>query len=95
MTQELCIDTQSVQIIWGTHAEYSVNLQEHTQIHDTQSEEWANTMGTPADKSPNWASFGNQTKACNLKGNDDLHSRGHNHLGSLSLLGGVQVLTKY
>jgi hypothetical protein len=58
MTQELCIDTQSVRIIQGTHAEYSVNMQEHMQIHDMQSEEWENMMETPADKNPNWASFG-------------------------------------
>jgi hypothetical protein len=72
-----------------------VNMQEHTRIHDTQSEEWENMMGTPADKNPNWASFGNRTKACNSKGNDGLHSRGCNRSGFLSLLGGVQVLTKY
>jgi hypothetical protein len=52
MTQELHVDTQSVQIIWGTHTEYSVNMWEHTWIHDTQSEEWENTMETPADKNP-------------------------------------------
>jgi hypothetical protein len=95
MAQELCVDTQSVRIIRGTHTEYSVNMWEHTWIHDTQSEKRENTIETPADKNPNWASFGNWTKACNLKGNDGLHSRGRNHSGSLCLLGGVQVLTKY
>jgi hypothetical protein len=58
MTQELCVDTQSVQVIRGTHAEYSVNTWEHTQIHDMQSEEQENMMETPADKNPNQASFG-------------------------------------
>jgi hypothetical protein len=50
MTRELCVDTQSVQKIQGTHAEYSVNTQEHMQIHDTQSEEWADTLETLAAK---------------------------------------------
>jgi hypothetical protein len=33
-------------------------LCEHTRIHDTQSEERADMLGTPADKEPNQASFG-------------------------------------
>jgi hypothetical protein len=57
MTWELCVDTQSVRIIWGTHAEYSVNMWEHMWIHDTQSEEQENMMEAPTDKNPNWASF--------------------------------------
>jgi hypothetical protein len=57
VTQELCVDTQSVRVIWGTHAEYSVNTQEHKQIHDMQLEEQENMIETPADKQPNWASF--------------------------------------
>jgi hypothetical protein len=35
-----------------------VNTQEYMQIHDTQSEVQENTLETPADKTPNWASFG-------------------------------------
>jgi hypothetical protein len=56
--RELRTDTQSVRIIRGTHAENSVNTQEHTQIHDTQSEERAESLETPADKESNRASFG-------------------------------------
>jgi hypothetical protein len=58
MTRELHVDTQSVRKIRGTHAEYSVNMREHTQIHDTQSEERADTLETLADKKSNRASFG-------------------------------------
>jgi hypothetical protein len=60
ITQELCVDTQSVRIIRGTHAEHSVNTREHTRIHDTQSEKWEDALETPADKKPNRASFGNR-----------------------------------
>jgi glucosamine 6-phosphate synthetase-like amidotransferase/phosphosugar isomerase protein len=56
--RELCTDTQSVQILWRTHAEHSVNTQEHMWIHDTQSDERADTLKTLADKKPNQASFG-------------------------------------
>jgi hypothetical protein len=56
--RELRTDTQSIRIIWGTHAEHSVNTQEHTWIHDTQSEKRADMLEIPADKKPNQASFG-------------------------------------
>ena len=54
---KLRTDTQSIWIIWGTHAENSVNTREHTWIHDTQSEKQEDMLETLADKKPNWVSF--------------------------------------
>ena len=73
--------------MWGTHAEYSVNTQEHMQIHDTQLEKRENMLETPADKKPNRASFSYRILAWNSQGNDDLNSRGRNHLGSECCIG--------
>jgi hypothetical protein len=66
---ELCVDTQSVRIIWGTHAEYSVNTWEHKQMHDTQSEEWENMIETLANQYPNRESFCYQKETRDMQGN--------------------------
>ena len=69
ITWGLLVDTQSVQIIVGTHAEYFVNTWEHVWIHDTQSEEQVHMLETPANKNPNQASFGYQIETWDMQGN--------------------------